>query len=181
MQTAKIRYWSTENPHAVHEVPLHDLKVGVWCAISARRIIGPVFFHETINSERYVRLILSPFFDQLTDEEKSYGHFMQDNATAHTANNSMVALDEVFGERVISRGLWPPRSPDLNPCDFYLWGTLKEKVYVNNPHSLEELQENIRHEISTIPVQQIGRVSRNIFSRCEACLEAEGRHFETLL
>jgi hypothetical protein len=24
------RYWSTENPHAVHEVPLHDLKVGVW-------------------------------------------------------------------------------------------------------------------------------------------------------
>jgi hypothetical protein len=61
-----------------------------------------VFFHETINFKRYVRLILSPFFDQLTDEEKSYGHFMQDNATAHTANNYMVALDEVFGERVIS-------------------------------------------------------------------------------
>jgi hypothetical protein len=77
---------------------------------------------------------------------------MQDNATAHTANNSMVALHEVFGERVISRGLWPPRSPDLNPCDFYLWGTLKEKVYVNNQHSLEELQENVRHEISAIPV-----------------------------
>jgi hypothetical protein len=133
-------------------VPLHDLKVGVWCAISARRIIEPVFVHETINSERYVRLILSPFFDQLTDEEKSYGHFMQDNATVHTANNSMVALDEVFGERVISRGLWPPRSHDLNPCDFYLWGTLKEKVYVKNPHSLEELQENIKHEISAIPV-----------------------------
>jgi hypothetical protein len=45
-----------------------------------------------------VRLILSPFFNQLTDEEKSYGHFMQDNATAHTANNSVVALDEVFGK-----------------------------------------------------------------------------------
>jgi hypothetical protein len=52
---------------------------------------------------------------------------------------------------------------------------------VNNPHSLEELQENIRHEISAIPVQQLRRVSRNIFSRCEAFLEAEGRHFETLL
>jgi hypothetical protein len=31
---------------------------------------------------------------------------------------------------------------------------LEEKVYMNNPHSLEELQANIRHEISAIPVQQ---------------------------
>jgi hypothetical protein len=28
-------YWSTENPYAAHEVPTHDLKVGVWCGISA--------------------------------------------------------------------------------------------------------------------------------------------------
>jgi hypothetical protein len=34
----------------------------------------------------------------MTDEEKLYRHFMQDNATAHTANNSTVALDEGFGE-----------------------------------------------------------------------------------
>jgi hypothetical protein len=89
--------------HAVHEVPLHDLKVGFWCATSARRTIQPVFFfHETVNSQRYVGLILSPFFGQLTDEEKSYGHFMQDNATAHSANKSIIALDEVFGERIIS-------------------------------------------------------------------------------
>jgi hypothetical protein len=45
---------------------------------------------------------LSPFFGQLTDEEKSYGHFMQDKATAHTANNSVVALDEVFSELAVS-------------------------------------------------------------------------------
>jgi hypothetical protein len=82
--------------------------------------LGPCFFHETVNSERYVILILSPFFDQQTDEDQSYGHFMQDNATAHTANNSMVALDEVFGERVISRRLWPPRSPGLNLCDLFV-------------------------------------------------------------
>jgi hypothetical protein len=36
-------HWDTENPHAVHEVPLHDQTVGVWCAVSGRRIIGPVF------------------------------------------------------------------------------------------------------------------------------------------
>jgi hypothetical protein len=32
-------YWSSQNPHLTHEVPLHPLKVGAWCAISARRIV----------------------------------------------------------------------------------------------------------------------------------------------
>jgi hypothetical protein len=47
----------------------------------------------------------------------------------------MNEINQVFGDRVVSRGLWPPQSPDLNPCDFYLWGKLKDKVYVNNPHT----------------------------------------------
>jgi hypothetical protein len=29
------RCWSTENAHAVHEVLLHDLKSGIWCAVGA--------------------------------------------------------------------------------------------------------------------------------------------------
>jgi hypothetical protein len=39
-------------------------------------------------------LILSPFFDQLTDDEKSYEHFMQNNAAAQTAKNSIDAIDK---------------------------------------------------------------------------------------
>jgi hypothetical protein len=75
---------------------------------------------------------------------------MQDNATAHTTNHSVNEINQVFGvsDCVVSRGLWPPQSPDLNPCDFYLWGKLKDKVYVNNPHTLDELKDNIRVKIS---------------------------------
>jgi hypothetical protein len=51
------RYWSTEDPHAVNEVPVHSLKVGVWYVINAQRIIGPIFFYEALNAECYVRLI----------------------------------------------------------------------------------------------------------------------------
>jgi hypothetical protein len=69
------------------------------------------------------------------EEEKTYGYFMQDGATAHIATYSIHVLNEVFENRLISRGLWPARSPDLNPCDFYLWGNLKDKVYSNNPHT----------------------------------------------
>jgi hypothetical protein len=45
--------------------------------------------------------------------------------------------------------LWPPRSPDLNPCDFYLWGKLKSVVYANNPYDLEALKQNIHEAIKT--------------------------------
>jgi hypothetical protein len=41
--------------------------------------------------------------DQLAEDKKTFGHFMQDNEKAHAANMSMNALTEVSGERVVSR------------------------------------------------------------------------------
>jgi inhibitor of nuclear factor kappa-B kinase subunit alpha len=106
---------------------------------------------------------------------------MQDGATAHTATYSINVLNEVSEDRLISRRLWPARSPDLDPCDFYLWGNLKDKAYSNNPHTLVELKQSIRETISSIEVSEPKLVSNNIFKRLEACLRAEGRHFEHLL
>jgi len=42
------RYESEENPLLVHKVPIDDVKAGVWCGMSARRITGPIFFPEVI-------------------------------------------------------------------------------------------------------------------------------------
>jgi len=175
------RYWSTDNPHQVHEIPLHDQKIGVWCAISRTKIIGPIFFQDTVNSERYIANILRPFFDQLTDYEKQNGTFQQDNATAHTAHASMAAIREVFEDRIISRNRWPARSPDLNPCDFFLWGFLKAKVYENNPHTLDELRTNITNLIQAIPEQMLSNVYDNFIKRTECCIEENGHQFQHFL
>lgn len=59
----------TENPHAVHEVTLHDLKGGGLSAISGWRTIQPVSL-ETVNFKRYESSILPRFFNKLTDREK---------------------------------------------------------------------------------------------------------------
>jgi hypothetical protein len=40
-------YLSSVNPHLIHEVLLHDVKVGVWCAVNDKRIIGPILYAET--------------------------------------------------------------------------------------------------------------------------------------
>jgi hypothetical protein len=42
------RYWSSQNPHLTCKVRLHPVKVGVWCAVNARKIVAPVFFNEII-------------------------------------------------------------------------------------------------------------------------------------
>jgi hypothetical protein len=52
------RYWSTENPNAVHEVLLQDLEIQILCVIGMWTTVQPVSFQVTVNSERYVRLIL---------------------------------------------------------------------------------------------------------------------------
>jgi hypothetical protein len=49
----------------------------------------------------------------------------------------------MFPGRMISwRGNieWPARSPELNACDFFLWGYLKSKVYEKKPRTTVDLK-----------------------------------------
>jgi hypothetical protein len=39
----KIRSWISVNPHLIHVIPIHNLKVSVWCAMNDKRIIVVVF------------------------------------------------------------------------------------------------------------------------------------------
>jgi hypothetical protein len=86
-------------------------------------------------------------------------------------------LSDVFGDRIISSGIWLASSPDLNRCDFFLCGCLKDKVYNSNPRT-EELKENIHKEIANIPAEHLEKVNQNAFRRCEECLRVEGQHFQ---
>jgi hypothetical protein len=45
-------------------------------------------------------------------------------------------------------------------------GSLKDKVYETNPHTLEELKNDIRHVISTISGQEQQRGNKNVFRNC---------------
>lgn len=158
-----MRYWSPTNPRELHEQPLHTERVTVWCAISRIGIIGPWFFEEnekavTVNSERYVSMIVDFFLPKLEEMNVGEVWFQQDGATAHTARRSMNILREYFPERLISlRGdlQWPARSPDLAPCDFFLWGYLKSSVYTDRPKTLRHLKNNIRDAIGDISTDML--------------------------
>jgi hypothetical protein len=82
----------------------------------------------------------SALFSVLWKKER-HGHFIQDGATAHTDNYSTNVLNVVSEKRLSCRS-WPARSPNLNLCDFNLWGNINDIVYSRNHHILDELTQN---------------------------------------
>jgi len=142
-------------------------------------IIGPLFFETSINAEAYKELIQQ--FIALLQVEECNCWFQQDSATAHTAAPTMVILHEFFGENLISKGLWPPRSPDLTSPDFFLWSYLKDTVYWSNPQDLKQLKMNITHAIEEVNERTLRKVARNMVKCVDKCIEMNGHHFQHLL
>ncbi|GFV76309.1 putative DD41D transposase [Trichonephila clavipes] len=113
------RNWSEANPQVYVETPLHLEKLTIWCAIWAGGIIGPYFFKNDEGHNVTVN-----------------GAVIPTNGTCHTARATIDLLKDTFGERLISRFgrvNWPPRSCDLTPLDYFLWGYVKSLVYADKP------------------------------------------------
>jgi hypothetical protein len=111
---------------------------------------------------------------------------MHDGVPAHFSRAVRDVLNNTYHDRWIGRGeptAWPPRSPDLNPLDFYLWGHLKTIVYA----TLVDCEETLHYLILDAPQtirNYLGifeRMRRSIMRRVEACIESHGEHFEHLI
>lgn len=88
-------------------------------------------------------------------------------------------LNKTFISGWIIRGSeflpWSPRSPDLTPCDFYLWGVLKHKIYSEpQPKTLEELEEKIIATYLELPEVEITPACLSVPGRFTKCRDIEG-------
>ncbi|GFT27807.1 putative transposable element [Trichonephila clavipes] len=103
--------------------------------------------------------------------------FQQDGATCHTARVTIDLLKGKFGDRLISRFgsvNWPPRSCDLTPLDYFLWGYVKSLVYADKPQTLDHLEDNIRRVIADIRPQMLEKVIENWTSRLDYIRASRG-------
>ncbi|GFV57123.1 uncharacterized protein TNCV_99561 [Trichonephila clavipes] len=164
------RIWSEANPQVYIETPLHPEKLTVWCALWAGGIIGPYFFKNdeghnvAVNGDRYRAMITNFFIPELNNHDVQELWFQQDGATYHTARATIDLLKDTFGDRLISRFgpvNWPPRSCDLTPLDYFLWGYVKSLVYADKPQMLDHLEDNIRRVIADIRPQMLEKVIEN--------------------
>ncbi|PSN43721.1 hypothetical protein C0J52_13997 [Blattella germanica] len=110
-------------------------------------------------------------------------YFQQDGATVHTARNSMAFLRTEFMS-VISRFgdiPWPSCSPDLSIPDFFLWGYLKQNVYMRRLRTLQELKEAIIEEVANIDRDLLQKMFGSFRKRSQESVDCNGRHLEDVI
>jgi hypothetical protein len=73
-----------------------------------------------------------------------------------------------------------PRSPELTPPDFYLWGSAKSAVYCDRPRTLNELKTAITAYVRNISQADLQKLLANKIKRVQACIDARGHHFQQL-
>ncbi|GFW69891.1 uncharacterized protein LOC103524116 [Trichonephila clavipes] len=122
-------------------------------------------------------MITNFFISELNNHDVQELWFQQDGATCHIARATIDLLKDTLGDRLISRLVpvnWPPRSCDLTPLDYFLWGYVKSLVYANKPQTLDHLEDNIRRVIADIRPQMLEKVIENWTSRLDYIRASRG-------
>ena len=104
----------------------------------------------TVNGDSYRAMLNEYLFIKIEEEDIGNIWFQPDGATCHTPQVTLDVLRPVFEDSIISRKadvIWPSRSCDWIPLDYYLWGTVKDKCYADKPEIIDALKDNIREAI----------------------------------
>uniref|UniRef100_A0A6P7GZL0 Uncharacterized protein LOC114348932 n=1 Tax=Diabrotica virgifera virgifera TaxID=50390 RepID=A0A6P7GZL0_DIAVI len=111
--------------------------------------------------------------------------FQMDGCPAHNSQTVKEFLNNCFNDCIIGPNCQikrPPRSGDLAPNDFFLWGHLKTRIYSEKKlNSLEELKNSIREECRKTSPRILANVRREFYNRLGYCLVQNGGIFEHLL
>ena len=110
--------------------------------ISSKKMLYAIFFNSsravvqmpcpsghTVTGRSYKKSVLKKAKEFYNKESKGWSgvHLLHDNASSHTCEvvKSFLASEKV---KVLNR---PPYSPDLSPCDFFLFPRLKKMLSGN--------------------------------------------------
>lgn len=181
-------FWSKENPR-VKRMAKHQNRFGfnIWAGIYGTKIVGPFLYHGTLTSERYLNLLqhdVEEALDELPLADVNDCWFMQDGAPAHNARAVHEYLSARFPGKWIgthSEISWPPRSPDITPMDFFIWGYIKNFVFAHNIDNEDNLRRLVLEAFARITPDMLSNALDSTVRRCYLCLETEGNLFEHLL
>ena len=128
-----------------------------------------------------------------------YRHLLQENFILHLRRVSGVdnfptrwctstleftcssVLDAKFPNRWIGRDgptPWPPRSPDITPLVFFLWGYVKDKVFSTPVPYITYLRARITDAFATATEYMLENTWREIGCRLEVLRATKGAHVE---
>ncbi|KFM76889.1 hypothetical protein X975_19712, partial [Stegodyphus mimosarum] len=126
------------------------------------RVIGPFFFTEkTVSSVVSLDIMENFVFPQL-EELQSHVFLQQHGAPPHWGTIVCSSLNDHFTGRWIGRGgliPWPPRSPDIMPLAFCLWGFVKDTVYRRRVSNFYDLKVRITTAIASVDADMLAVIA----------------------
>lgn len=181
--------WAFDNPNGVRPRRFQQrFSINVWGGLWNNTLLPLHHLDGTLTGVSYLQLLegtLTDHLDGIPVRRLLNMWFQHDGAPAHRANRVTQWLNLNFPRKWIGQGgpnPWPPRSPDLTPCDFYLWGHLKQLVYAENITDRQQLRQRIEDGATHIRnTMDLHLLQANMVRRCQLCIQAGGLHFEHLL
>jgi len=158
--------------------------------MSTRKVYRPFFFREnTVMGTSYLEILQTWLFPRLQKDEPEDFIKQQLGAPPHFRLDVRRWLNDVLPHRWIERVAhedlmfcpWPARSPDLTPCDYFLWGYVKDKVFVPpQPVSIPDLKNRITAAVETITPDLLSRVWQELDYLLDVCRVTKGAYIEHL-
>lgn len=140
----------------------------------------PLVERRTVNADWYCEVCLPKVFAELQKERPKAGLrrilLHHDNATAHTASKTLDFLHESEVQLVTH----PAYSPDLAPCDFFLFPELKKHLRGTRYSSAEKAVEAMNIVLKDMPKKLFQDCFDDWFLRMTKCIDAKGDYFEKL-
>ena len=145
--------------------------------------LGPVLVdmmprRQNMNGRTYGRKILSRVFTGLRDLKPgralSRWHLHHDNASPH---KTLLVKNVLEGARIHILE-HAPYSPDLAPCDFYLFPTLKTRLAGRTFKTRPAFAKAVNEELKSIPLLDYRNSFDSWLKRCERCMKVKGDYFE---
>lgn len=97
-----------------------------------------------------------------------------DNAPCHTA----LSITEFLTRKNIPVVPQPPYSPDLSPCDYFLFPKLKETLKGHHFGTIENIKQNVTNHLKDIPVSEFEHCYDEWKNRMKRCVASQGNYFE---
>jgi hypothetical protein len=128
--------WSHGNRHETIVTNFQRrFSVNVWCHFLGNKLIRPFVSDNSLTGDTYeffLRNELQGLLEDIPLIVRGQMYFQHDGATPHYTRHVKEYLHESFSDCWLGHGgsiVWPPRSLDLTPVDYYLWGYMKALVY----------------------------------------------------
>jgi histone-lysine N-methyltransferase SETMAR len=164
------------DPSVKHMISSRKTMVSVY--FSRRGIVSLEFLPQgqTYNSQFFTDTVLASIDNKLAEtrpKKRSKGaHLHVDNARPHTARASVQRIAELGLIRVPH----PPYSPDIAPCDFFLFGYMKGKLEGCTFETEDQVISTVTEILGEITIPTFERVMDNWVTRLIQCYQLSGEY-----